>query len=285
MTYFFGGNQFASGWMPFSMAATAGLVQGVTAVNKVGDSSDVDTAEVPAFLSSVTGLETLNAIDHTKVYTIQSPVSLELVSDSAADSSAGAGLRRVIIQYLDSAYVSKTIILATNGLTPVALPESVMAINNFVRDTSAGASGTFGAANSGNISIRATGGAGRTYCYMRAGEGIMRSSHLTVPAGSTFLLMDVTYSINKGTGSTVYADIGTRSMSPTGVLLKPSITSVSSEQVFRAAHHNFVLGVVPEKYSIWQEVDTCSASNASITGIMYGLLIPNKHLSAVTFPF
>lgn len=55
------------------------------------------------------------------VYSFPPPagVQLSVVSTSASDSSAGTGIRQVLLQYLDASLVEKTEVITLDGLTPV----------------------------------------------------------------------------------------------------------------------------------------------------------------------
>jgi hypothetical protein len=260
--------------IPFWSAGSAGILDDVFRVAASGINADVNTASAPEDVWSGAALGLLNGIDHKLIQFPQGAVSCEVVSDSASDTLAGAGMRTASITYLDANWETKTAVLIMNGTTPVALPEPIRAINLFVR----GSVGTYRSANIGNVSIRAAGGAGATYSYMLAGQGVAQSSGYVVPAGSTLLFESVVYSINRTATGDRWADFSVHSMNSTGAIVKSSVTSVSTAAPYRASG-GVLLGVVPERTAIWINVDSVSGNNTNVSGIIYGLRITNSRLN------
>jgi hypothetical protein len=259
--------------MPFWAAGSAATLDDVARVAQSGINADVSTASAPEDVWSGAGLGLLNGIDHKLIQFPNGAISCEIVSDSASDTAAGAGMRTAQITYLDSNWETKSAVIVMSGTTPVAMPEPVRAINLFAR----GSVGTYRGANVGNVSIRAAGGAGATYSYMLAGQGIAQSSGYVVPAGFTLLFESVVYSINRTATTDRWADFSIHSMNSSGALLKSSVTSVSTSAPYRASG-GVLLGVVPERTAIWVNVDSVSGNNTSVTGIIYGLRIANSRL-------
>src|SRR5213592_3904993 len=136
--------------VPFPFAASISTGGATARVSTLGNNPSVDTSTQPEDVWSGAVLGVLNSIDHKFIPKPQTPTSMEIVSDSANDAAAGTGARTVAVVYLDANYASKTAVLTLNGLTPVALPETVMRVNMVAVSTS----GTFGGNNIGNISIR-----------------------------------------------------------------------------------------------------------------------------------
>ena len=56
--------------------------------------------------------------------------TVTLSSSSTNDTVAGTGAQYVYVEYLDSNWAEKTVTLATNGQTGVAISESVMRVNS-----------------------------------------------------------------------------------------------------------------------------------------------------------
>lgn len=260
--------------LPFWTAGSAGVLDDVFRVAVSGINADIHTTSAPEDVWSGSALGLLNGIDHKLIQFPQGAVSCEIVSDNAADTLAGAGMRSASITYLDANWDTKTAVILMSGTTPVALPEPIRAVNLFVRASV----GTYRGANIGNVSLRAAGGAGATYSYMLAGQGVAQSSGYVVPAGSTLLFESVVYSINRTATGDRWADFSVHSMSSSGAIVKSSVTSVSTNAPYRASG-GVLLGVVPEKTTIWVNVDSVSGNNTNATGIIYGLRVTNSRLN------
>jgi len=114
-----------------------------------------------------------------------------IVSSAAADSSAGANVRKIHIHYLDSGGNEQKEIVTMNGVTPV----NTAATNiRFVQHIHTYENGTFGAAAAGNISVYKVGDAATVYAYIKAGENKSLDSSRMVPNGKTFYLSYISVS-------------------------------------------------------------------------------------------
>lgn len=266
-------NERHSMGMPWLNAASLGTSSGVVRVAVSGNNADVATGSASEDIWAGSDLGTINTINHHTIQIPQTATAMEVVSDNAADTAAGAGLRSAQIIYLDAAYVSKTVTVVMNGTTPVALPEPVVAINSFARATT----GTFMGANIGNVSIRAVGGTGATYSYMRAGIGSAQSAIYTVPDAHTMILDGVTYSLKKPNAGDATADFYISSISGTGALLKSSPISVASAATYRT-NGGVALAIVPARTALWVSVTNVTGNNTGATATMYGIRIPNSKL-------
>lgn len=127
--------------------------------------------------------------------------SIEILSDSVNDTSAGTGARTVTISGLNIALqpISETVSL--NGTTPVQLVNQYFRVlRGFVAST-----GTYNGTNIGNITVRVT-AAGSTQGVIPAGNGRIAKTHYTVPAGKVFLLrsINMTSEATKATGFKMY---------------------------------------------------------------------------------
>lgn len=115
-------------------------------------------------------------------------VSLEFLSSSASDTSAGTGARTVLIQGLDASWVQQTSIISTNGVTPVVVPNTWLRVNLMVVLT-AGSAGR----NVGTLRARVAGG-GTTLrvvqLFHNRGMGISTDGIYTVPAGHLLYVED-----------------------------------------------------------------------------------------------
>lgn len=111
-----------------------------------------------------------------------------VVSDNAADTSAGTGAQTVFVGGLDEDYNEVSEIVTMNGLANVNTINSYLRINRIycLRVGTAGV-------NVGNISISIGGDVQK---YVEAGEGNCHCGFWTVPAGKTILIN--TYSAGVG---------------------------------------------------------------------------------------
>lgn len=253
----------------YPYTAITGQVSGVSRISSLGNNTDVDVASVPEDIWSGAALGILNGIDHKIFQFPTTAVSMEVVSDNTNDTAAGTGLRTATLVYLDSAGVQKSTTVSLNGTTPVALPENVL----FVQALSGASSGTVGAANTGNISVRDTGGLGKTYAYMPAGVGFSRSAALRVPTGFTLDLLDIALSINRTDISTDrWASWSICIQNPAGLLFKPLELSVSVTVPYR---HNVSGGLpinsIAADRVVWLRCENVSANNTNISGAIIGI--------------
>ena len=103
----------------------------------------------------------------------------EISSISASDTSAGVGARTVLVNYLDSDYLPKSVVVIMNGTTPVPVasdcfrPAGIFALT-------AGSSGS----NVDKITLSQV-GTGNVRNVMMPDIGRSHDTHFTVPAGKT----------------------------------------------------------------------------------------------------
>jgi len=124
---------------------------------------------------------------------------IRAVSASAADASAGTGVRTIRVFYLTDAFVEKTVDITMNGTTAVITTVADMYRINHVKTMTTGT----GLATAGAISITNEAGSA-TYAYISAGDNESRQIIYTVPAGKILLIDDILVS-NVATTSLKYA--------------------------------------------------------------------------------
>jgi len=148
-----------------------GYRPGIRLIDSVFTNTDIGTGTVPETISQVGGMLQIRT----------TAAVVEIVSDSALDTSSGTGAREVLVSGLDVDYnmISETII--PNGLTAVQGSLLFYRIND-VRCTSAGSTKS----NAGNILVRDA-GAGTTRAKIAAARGRSEDGVFTVPAGYTLL--------------------------------------------------------------------------------------------------
>lgn len=153
--------------------------------------------------------------------------SLEAVSDSAADTAAGTGLRVILLQGLDASYneVSQAVIL--NGLTPVTITTPLFRINA-AGNVSAGSGGV----NAGTVLIRDAGG-GTTRAIMPVGIGQLQQSQFTVPAGWQLQINTILLAYNRVQNVARSASFAHFSRAATGFYRLSSELSVTNTNAFQ----------------------------------------------------
>jgi len=164
----------------FESEVVLGRVSGITAETVIGCAPDVDTVDVPMTLwcATVKGYYPWMAV----------AAPLEVVSDSAADTSAGTGAQKVFIEVLDADYVKSEIVITLNGLTPV--PIGTWFRVNRLRTEVVGSAG----GNVGTINVRRVTG-GLIQQSLRAGMGQAFSAIYTIPKGYTGLGVQVRHNM------------------------------------------------------------------------------------------
>jgi hypothetical protein len=260
--------------MDWRTAATIGLITDCARVATLGTNTDVDTLTDPEDVWSGAAIGIINGIDHKLVQIPQTAVATEVVSDNANDTSAGTGLRTLLVGYLDLNYDSKSVTITLNGTTPVALPENIIAINSMVRLTA----GTFKGNNIGNISLRDVGGGGATYGYMAAGHGFHRSSLYTVPNGYTLLLYSEFFSVIQNDKIDKWAVFSLPIMNTTGAVARALQFAISSISPYRHEADNLPVNTVAQKNSAWVTCDSVTEDNTDVTAGFVGFLIKNTRL-------
>ena len=105
---------------------------------------------------------------------------MRLVSSSVNDTSAGTGIQRVHIHYLDANYAVQTEAVYLNGTTPVLTVATNILRINALHSLQVGTNNV----SAGNISLTNTAGT-VTYSYIALGYNTSRQAIYTVPAGVT----------------------------------------------------------------------------------------------------
>lgn len=259
-------------------AAATGLIPNASRIATLGTNPSVDTSTQPEDVWAGAELATLNGIDHKYIPKPTAAVSMEVVSSSVNDAAAGTGARTVVVGYLDASYNAKTAVIALNGTTPVPMPENVLRINSLIVAT-AGAPTAAGTNNAGNISVRATGGAGAIYAYMAAGFGIARSSLYTVPAGNSLDILSMFCSINRTDTNARFASFAFCIQNAAGRLIKGLEFSCGSESPYRHEADGSVINTIAEKTDVWLRCESVNLSSTNVTGSLFGIQRKNPALA------
>jgi len=159
----------------------SGIVQDIIS----GFNPDVDSGSTPEDIWDNGGLYPFQA----------AAVSLELLSDNAADAAAGTGARSVIIFGLDANYAEQNEIVVPNGVAAVALTKQYLRIN-CVQVLTSGSNFT----NVGTLTLRVP-GPGATLAKILPNAGSTQMAIYTVPAGKKAYITALNTTITKGSGT------------------------------------------------------------------------------------
>lgn len=125
---------------------------------------------------------------------LSSAETMEIASTSTSDTSAGTGVRTVLIEGVDGTGAAISEIVTMNGTTNVTTSNSYYRVNQMVSLTV----GT-GELNAGEITATAT-TAGTVQCVITTGEGISRLGHYTVPLNKSACIYRVEFNTSKVSG-------------------------------------------------------------------------------------
>lgn len=133
--------------LDFHVEMSLGNVPGFSVIHKFGRNASVGSTFAPITQSGFYRMPTANT-------------ALEIVSDSADDSSAGIGARTVFYEGLKEVageLVVTTNTVTMNGLTPVALPDSLIRLYRWYVATSGTYATQSSASHQGEITIQESG--------------------------------------------------------------------------------------------------------------------------------
>ena len=165
----------------FFTDVSLGLIPGLTTIPIV-------TGTNPAV-----GTSFVDVVDQNEIRgAITSAESLEILSDSADDASAGTGLRTLLVTSLDENDERQNVVVTMNGTTPVAVSGTYLNPERIVGITS-GSTGS----NVGTITLRVA-SAGATRLQMKPTQGVSFSSIYKVPANTTALIFQTFSNVPKG---------------------------------------------------------------------------------------
>jgi hypothetical protein len=183
--------------LPAPLDIALGKYSGWDKVDKFGDYASVGTSLTDIW--STGGVLTYPT----------SAESLEILSSSANDTSAGSGARIVEVQGLDANWDLQTENVTMNGTSAVSLSNTFIRVFR-IRVVSRG---TYNAGNAGTITLRVSGGgATRGTIQFNAtfgGLGTSQMSHYTVPNGKQALLTRLRATVEAAKPVNVYGLIRT----------------------------------------------------------------------------
>jgi hypothetical protein len=178
----------------FELDTAIGRVSGQTAFNKFGRNESVGTTIEPVSTGGV--YPTPTAL-----------TSLEIVSSSSNDTSAGTGARTVTIIGIGTNYAEVSETVTMNGITAVALANQYYRVYRaYVATSGTYASSTAGS-HAGTLTIRVS-GAGATWASIGLIDGLGRGqtqiASYTVPASKKLYILSLDFSIENGKAISLY---------------------------------------------------------------------------------
>ena len=144
----------------------------------------------------------------------QSPIaatSLEILSGSTADGSAGAGARKVKVVGLDASWNEVTVEVTMNGTTAVALGTQFIRVYRMYVSESGAYATILAPSHLGRITLRTAGG-GATWCIIDTIEGTATGFGIgqtqvagyTIPNGYTGYLLSKTVTVESAKPASIY---------------------------------------------------------------------------------
>ncbi len=235
------------------LAIAEGAVTGHSLMLKFGRNPDIDGAAE----------ETIWEGGGT--YPFQSSAqSLEVLSASGDDTSAGTGARTITLIGLDANYAEQTQVITLNGTSVVAITGTWLRVHR-CSVTTAGTGGV----NAGLITVRIA-SAGATLLVIGAGNGQTLMAVYTIPAGITGYMLSYYCSAN-ATPTPPYCDIKLFTRPSTGVL------NLKHQQALGPGYfyHKFEAPFkITEKTDIYLNA-TSSVNNTDVCGGFDIILVTN----------
>jgi hypothetical protein len=170
--------------LDFIRQVQQGAISGARIINQAGTFSPTT--------GQARSLWTLGATANQPVG--EANTSLEIISSSASDTSAGTGAKTVYIEGIKLNGALQTETVSMNGTAAVALANTYARIN-LVRAATVGSTET----NAGNIDVRTVSGS-TVWARMATNRGVEGMVSYTVPSGKNLYILDLEYS-SVGTGA------------------------------------------------------------------------------------
>lgn len=235
----------------FSLEIAKGNIPKHSIITKFGHNADVDTGSVPEDIWGQGGVYV--APTTARVHAI--------VSSSANDTSAGTGMRTVLIRGINGSYAATSETITLNGTTPVNTVNSYLHIH-LMQSQTAGSGGV----NAGAITATAATDATIT-CQMDIGEGQSASAIYLVPTGYTAYVMRIRARMNQSTANSA-ATIGLFTI-PFGLSLqlKTSIgVNNTGSSFIELDYTDSTPFIIPEKSWIKLRCTNVTNNNTEIQG-------------------
>lgn len=239
----------------FALNVARGLFSNMTPVNKFGRNPDVDIGTEDIWGSGGTWVEPTAA------------TTVNVVSSSANDTSAGTGARTVTVNGLNGSYVDTTETVTLNGTTPVATANSYVIIHRIIVATAGS-----GATNAGTISTTWTGGGTPAGPTIIAGKGQTQFCIYQIPASYTGYMTSYGGSYNGAATSNMLIELMAKPFG--GVYnLKGSINLAEAGNTFGRRSFDTPLRLTEK--TIVKLTATADANNSDACGSFDIILVAN----------
>lgn len=185
----------------FLRSVARGDVPGYELVTKFGRNPETDTATDPEDVWNMGGLYT--------GFPVSTSETVNVVSDSVLDTSAGTGARTVVIVGLDASWNVQSETITMNGVVPVTSSGTYRRVNRAFVATAGS-----GAGNAGTITIRHTTTTTNVFGTIGLINGTALNQTLlalfTVPAGKTGWIMEYAANMAIASGAAGAATVSLR---------------------------------------------------------------------------
>lgn len=241
----------------FDAEVAASRRQGWSVTNKFGFNNDVDSASAEVIASFGGSFARMTTAD-----------TLDIVSTSANDTSAGTGVQSIFITGINENRDDTFELVTMNGTSTVTTTNQFLGVNR-VAIFLAGSGGV----NAGDINVTAT-TAGSTQAQMPAGDGVTQQLILHIPQKHDFLLSHLDINVNKlsGGGSprvTIKGLVYSAVNNATQEIYRSTIDT-SAENYIHEVFHKYL--PVTEKTILFFTADT-DTNNTIVSGRFGGQLV------------
>ncbi len=247
-----------AGFGDVDLEVSRGLRDGFTAIHKFGENPDVavsSTEDIWFGGGSYAGW--ITAADEVRIK----------AGGNAADDSGGAGAQSIVVEGLDGNWADASETIVTNGAN--VSTKTTTAFFRVFRAYVANV-GTYGGANTGNITIETE--AGTVVAIIPAGKGQTQMSMYTVPAGKTAYLQQLfaTVAAAKAADIELFQRQNADDVSTpfTSKRLVEAFIGITSEGVIRYK----AMPSFPAKTDLWAVATTGTGAAASVV-ISYDLIL------------
>ncbi len=216
-----------------------GLVSGYSAMPVFGRNPDIDTGSTPEDIWNGGGLYTGQPTTGAD--------TLDVSSNSAADTAAGTGARTALLTGLDASGAPQTETISFNGTTAVTTSSSWLRM----ADLDVLTAGT-GGENAGVITVKATATPADVFAVIPIGANHTLIAARTVPAGTGALLFAAGVNMARSSGAAGSANVTLRVRPDGGVF-----TTYRSWEITNGSPA--ALGALPEVLEPLTDVKICVA--------------------------
>ncbi|MGA1713148.1 MAG: hypothetical protein ACO4CS_17835 [bacterium] len=242
-------------WGDFQFSISTGKILGLSTREVYGYNPDINGAYEPIW-------QTGGAFPYPT-----SEQTINIVSTSALDEAANAGVREVTIEYLDGDFNTQIVDVELDGTNAVQVATDFFRIQD-VRSKKVGANGDA----EGAISVSY---GANTVATIIAGGNEAKNSFYTVPAGYTAYIVGASISASKG-GDLAFLLEYRNAAVPNSPFISGNQVDIFEEGIYFDLPTYYV---VPEKYDIRIRAKSGQGSNIQ-AAVTYHMILRNNELYA-----